>query len=478
MRCLPTLFVASLILANAPLANAGEESSGATPLEPIPGTVISEMQAKADNTSIIWLKRGKDYTEADVNQIARTILGEAFIDQNGGEKYFSDNVGNLHSLSALTLPVSAATARARVAEEKILEVGEISSNSLIFGMGFECGDEDDQKAISTTESLPRNIKRVNPSPVDASALTKTVWIVDSGIGPGSDIANELQIVEQRLCTGSCVSETPADPIGHGTMVAGIIGAKKGNNLELIGVAPGIRIRALRIFTASYPVDLLSNALTALQYVKTYAAAGDVVNVSFGAYYNPLYVPGAASGTTEPSPESKVEDLLRDLAQNKQLFISVAAGNTDVIGGSGYVQTISPARAGGYRFPSTGTPTGAVITVSAVRKTDVFWNFSAYGNGNIDMTSGIQIGPPDFAAPGVKIRSLWPGNVANPNGQTNVCSGTSFAAAHVSGLLVYGIPKPDKSALFDPSALVPGKLPGSDKPSDYSVARQDPIATKP
>ncbi|MES0183601.1 hypothetical protein NKK48_02665 [Mesorhizobium sp. C386A] len=226
MRCLPTLFVASLILANAPLANAGEESSGATPLEPIPGTVISEMQAKADNTSIIWLKRGKDYTEADVNQIARTILGEAFIDQNGGEKYFSDNVGNLHSLSALTLPVSAATARARVAEEKILEVGEISSNSLIFGMGFECGDEDDQKAISTTESLPRNIKRVNPSPVDASALTKTVWIVDSGIGPGSDIANELQIVEQRLCTGSCVSETPADPIGHGTMVAGIIGAKK------------------------------------------------------------------------------------------------------------------------------------------------------------------------------------------------------------------------------------------------------------
>ena len=176
------------------------------------------------------------------------------------------------------------------------------------------------------------------------------------------------------------------------MNAGIIGAKKGNNLGLIGVAPGIPIISLRIYTTNYPVDLLSNALTALQYIKTKLTSNpssDVINISFGAYYNPLDVPGSTPGTYVPSPQSEIESLLRELARDQNAFISVAAGNTDVIGGSGYVQTISPARAGGYRNPPSGTATGAVVTVSAVKSRkpggnwkDTFWKYSAYGNGDI------------------------------------------------------------------------------------------------
>jgi subtilisin family serine protease len=149
-----------------------------------------------------------------------------------------------------------------------------------------------------------------------------------------------------------------------------------------------------------------------------------------------------------------------------------------------VQTISPARAGGYRNPPSGTATGAVVTVSAVKSRkltggnwrDIFWKFSAYGNGDITPTTPPrQMGPPDFAAPGVRIRSLWPPSSDNPKGQTNVCSGTSFAAAHVSGLLAYGIPNTDQLAKFDPSALRPGKPPDSNIASDYADAFRDPIA---
>ncbi|MER9432907.1 S8/S53 family peptidase [Mesorhizobium sp. M0408] len=476
MRCIPAVLLASMAWVNVPSASAQDA---------IPGGVIAEFQQKADNSSIVWLRSDKDYSTTDIEALARKILGDTYIAEQGGEEFLTKNVGNFTLLRAFSLPVSAAIAKARIAEGNLSsEIAAIHSNSLVYGMGSECGEEEDQNSISNSESLPLNIRRVNPSPTSVGTLQKIVWIVDSGVAPGSDIASELNIVEQRLCTVSCMPEGVTDLVGHGTMIAGIIGARIGNNKEMIGVAPGVRIVALRIFTTSYPVDLLSNALAALQYINTVATAGDVVNVSFGSYYNPLKVPGATAGTFDLSNESKTEGLLRELAKNRMLFISLAAGNTDVVGGSGYVQTISPARAGGYRDPPTGTPTGAVLTVSAVRSRnqanwkDTFWKFSAYGNGDINSANGLQLGPPDFAAPGVRIRSLWPGSTANPNGQTNVCSGTSFSAAHVSGLLVYGMPSTDKRALWDPSALIPGKSPGSEVQADYETGKQDPIAKKP
>ena len=143
--------------------------------------------------------------------LAKQILGNAYVDAQGGDKFLAENVGNFNELGALSLRIPPGLARARIAEEKLSsDVLAVSPNSLIFGMGSECGDEDDQKAISTSEALPRNIERVNPSPENTYSGTKKVWLIDSGIADGADISSELNIVEQRLCTVNCVLETTRD----------------------------------------------------------------------------------------------------------------------------------------------------------------------------------------------------------------------------------------------------------------------------
>ena len=91
----------------------------------------------------------------------------------------------------------------------------------------------------------------------------------------------------------------------------------------------------------------------------------------------------------------IENALRGFA-DKGVWISVAAGNKDELAPhSGYVQMVSPARAGAYRYKKTsGDPvTGAIITISAVSSTkpsgpwvDEFWDGSAFEKAILIMLS--------------------------------------------------------------------------------------------
>jgi len=93
--------------------------------------------------------------------------------------------------------------------------------------------------------------------------------------------------------------------------------------------------------------------------------------------------------------------------------------------------------------------GVVMTASAIDEQDHFWSFSAFGN-YLPNTIGTQtLSLPDFADPGDAIVSLW------PNKSLASCSGTSFAAAHLAGLLLLGTPHADTiAAQGDPSAVKP------------------------
>jgi hypothetical protein len=259
------------------------------------------------------------------------------------------------------------------------------------------------------------------------------------------------------------------------MIAGLIGAKVTTvAVGLRGVAPGVRLISLKIFDKSVPADFGEVALTALRHVEANAVPNDIVNISWGM----------RADWRQQSVATAIEKKLRDLAK-LGLFVVVAAGNTDVIGGSGYVQTISPARAGGFRVKDTtsGVVTGGIFTVSAVKTRgnpgnwkDRFWRFSAFGNGSGD-SSVDQPGPPDYAAPGVQVDSYWPDD-AGP-GKINTCSGTSFSAAIVSGLMAWGIPRKGSKSLWDPSAIKPGVVfPGADPGSTYYFTTfSDPVAIK-
>ena len=210
---------------------------------------------------------------------------------------------------------------------------------------------------------------------------KRVWIIDTGVEtdhPDLDV--------DTLLSKSFINNEPSveDNNGHGTHVAGIIGALN-NSFGVVGVASGVKIIALKALDDDGEGST-SQLIRALNYVGQNAKAGEVVNMSLG------------TDTVSPS----LDNAVLTLAQKGILF-SIAAGND-----SKKASLSSPAR---VNHPN-------VFTVSAIDSLGRFASFSDFGNDVVD-----------YAAPGVRIVSTY------LNGKYARLSGTSMAAPHVAGILV-------------------------------------------
>lgn len=210
---------------------------------------------------------------------------------------------------------------------------------------------------------------------------KRVWIIDTGI----DMDHPDLKVDQALSKSFITNESsPDDDNGHGTHVAGIIGALNNAN-GVLGVASGATLVALKALDNEGEGNT-SGLIRALNYIGQNAAAGDVVNMSLGT----------------DTASNALDYAVRTLA-DKGILFSVAAGNE-----SKKAVLCSPARVNHQN----------VYTVSAVDSVGKFANFSNYGNDAVDL-----------AAPGVNIVSTY------TKGRFARMSGTSMAAPHVAGLLV-------------------------------------------
>ena len=236
-------------------------------------------------------------------------------------------------------------------------------------------------------------------------IGKTAWIIDSGI----DFDHPDLTVDQTRSRSFVEGQTSADDQnGHGTHVAGIIGAKN-NSIGVLGVASGTFLVALKVLDKDGEGNL-SYIIQALAYVNTTAEAGDVVNMSVGG----------ESG-------SEILDQQVKNTAAKGIYFAIAAGNENKL-----ANLNSPARVNNQN----------VYTVSAVDSLDNFASFSNYGNDVVD-----------FAAPGVRILSTWMDN------KYAYASGTSMAAPHVAGLLLLrgrnitssGVAKNDPDGTPDPIA---------------------------
>jgi subtilisin family serine protease len=235
---------------------------------------------------------------------------------------------------------------------------------------------------------------------DDRGVDATVAVVDSGV----DGANgDLEVVAGVDCIGGvCRPGGDEDDFGHGTHVAGIIGARDDGN-GVVGVAPGVRIVPVKVI-GDQPTGKISDGVAGLDWVAANSASIEVVNLSIGGR-------GVSQALT---------DAVTNLV-DRGVVVVVAAGNGP--GGFGAdVRAYTPAnlpdvitvsaladydgRAGGVGSAPAGcTPAG---------RDDRLATFSNWGPG-IDM-----------AAPGVCIESLEAG------GGTKVVNGTSFAAPHVAG----------------------------------------------
>lgn len=173
-----------------------------------------------------------------------------------------------------------------------------------------------------------------------------------------------------------------DEHGHGTHVAGIIGAFKGDGLPLSGVAPHVSLMILKYYSPNTG-DNLSNSIQAIRYAVKMGA--NIINYSGG-------------GLMKSAEE---EEALRFAAQNGVLVVA-AAGN------EGLNSDFFPFYPANYDLPN-------ILSVGAVDRYGQLISHSNHGIHSVDIV-----------APGKNIYSTL------PQGQYGYLSGTSQATAFASG----------------------------------------------
>ena len=271
-----------------------------------------------------------------------------------------------------------------------------------------------------SESTPYGIKRVNGGA--SYTGNKVAWIIDTGIDLDHPDLN-VDTSRGAYFVGRGTSSSNDDN-GHGTHVAGTIAAIGGNGIGVVGVAAGAVVIPIKVLDRNGS-GTLSGVIDGVDHVAANAAAGDVANMSLG---------GGVSTT--------LDNAVKNAAANG-IYFSLAAGNE-----SDDANNHSPARANGTN----------IYTISAMDKYDNFASFSNYNNP-----------PVDYCEPGVSVYSTY------KDGGYATASGTSMAAPHMAGILLWGAAttngnvKGDPDGNADPIGVVGG---GSSNNSPTAEAGPD------
>jgi hypothetical protein len=251
-------------------------------------------------------------------------------------------------------------------------------------------------------SIPLHIKRVGAvhnETIDLGNSPIKVVILDSGITPHPDL---------NIVNSTSFVPVNNDDCGHGTHVAGIVGAKD-RSANLIGVAPGVKLWSIKIIYWHFnPFELRfdcygtsDNLAAGLRFIVQHADQIDIVNLSGGSNRN----------------DTTIDDLTKEAVRRGVTFVT-AAGNS-----AKDAKNVSPAHL------------SDVITVSAIVDSD-----GRCGNSGKNLTAADgSLNTDDsyakfsnfgraitIAAPGVHINSTW------PDGSTKILDGTSQAAPQVAG----------------------------------------------
>jgi subtilisin family serine protease len=180
---------------------------------------------------------------------------------------------------------------------------------------------------------------------------------------------------------------------HGTHVAGIIGAVRGNNIGINGVADNVRIMMLRAVPDGDEHD--KDIANAIRYAVDNGAL--VVNMSFGKSF---------------SPEKKWVDDAVKYAETKGVLLVHAAGND----GKNIDESDNFPTARYDNNPATKATNWITVGASGPTSKDLTASFSNYGK-DVDVFS-----------PGVEIYSTLPGGNEYGNQQ-----GTSMASPVTAGI---------------------------------------------
>ncbi len=254
-------------------------------------------------------------------------------------------------------------------------------------------------AWGLTTGSRSNVVAVIDSGVDYTHpdLAANMWSAPSGftvtIG-GSPVTCAGGTHGYNAITGTC---DPMDDFGHGTHVAGTIGAVGNNAAGVTGVDWTASIMAIK-FLDSTGSGLTSDAIGAIDFAIQAKAAFAGTS---GANVRVLNASWGGGGFSQA--------LLDEItaANSQEMLFVAAAGNGDAQG-VGQNDDVSPEYPASYAAPN-------VVAVAATDNQDARALFSNYG------ATSVHLG-----APGVDIGSTYPSN------QYVYDSGTSMATPHVAG----------------------------------------------
>ncbi len=197
---------------------------------------------------------------------------------------------------------------------------------------------------------------------------------------------------------------PSDELGHGTHVAGTIGAIGNNDTGVVGVNWRTSLMSLRILDNNNQGDS-GAAIRAVNYARQMREryrTDDTGRVTEGANVRVLNNSWGQPGGFEVSLEAAI----RDSGDAGILFVA-ASGNGNILG-NGVDNDRTPFYPASYDSPN-------VIAVAASDSQDRVASFSNFGVESVDVL-----------APGIGIRSTLPG------GGYGSANGTSMASPHVAG----------------------------------------------
>jgi subtilisin family serine protease len=375
---------AVLGLVAAPLVCAAAAASTGVP----PGLAAS---ARAHGAVRVIVRLAPAPTRAALRQRQDRVLARTRARERGEARRFAN-------FELLALPASAP------------ELGALAASADVIGL-----EEDRLLAPSLDSSAPLvGATETTRAGLDGAGFA--VAILDSGVDTAHPffagrVAAEACFSARANCPNGRASQigpgagAPCDfaaICSHGTHVAGIA---VGADARFPGVAPGARLIAVQIFSrfqgadcASAGIDpcalaWTSDLLAGLDYVRTLSASMPIaaVNLSFGSGRF------ASKKSCQRAVRSTKHAVDRLLARN--IAVVAASGN------DGFANALNQ--------PAC---IAAAISVGATTDGDAVWESS-------NAAAGL-----DLLAPGVSVRS------ASPGGGTSYRTGTSQAAAQVSGAL--------------------------------------------
>lgn len=276
-------------------------------------------------------------------------------------------------------------------------------------------DIDGREAFAYEQGAPSVVVAVVDDGIDFSHvdLADRAWTNPGESGDGretngiDDDGNDFvdDVYGWDFCNNDNTVHDPGED-AHGTHVAGTIAASR-NGTGVVGVAPGIKLMAVKFIDNSTSCGKTQMAVDAIDYAASFGVR--LVNASWGSY----------------SPSNVLDQAIADSGS----LLVAAAGN----------QSQAMDSTGSPFYPAASTLSN-IVSVAAIDETGELAWFSNHGKTSVDI-----------AAPGTNILSTYPAIGDCLSSCYRWLAGTSMAAPHVTGVAAL-IGSRSASVLGDPLQL--------------------------